>query len=611
MMDDDIFNLEGLDGLESPKKKSGDGQTSSVHDDFSLNLGEMLDEGENQEETVSKSSHQSAPLDFGGFPGEEAHEQPDARAREFNEYGQHGSHDGFEDDTGYHSNSHGENRADGIVGDGFVMGQETHHDSNSEHNEHEPWVEPDFGPLEEEGEEGKPYGADSGEHFEQTQYDEEPSVKKKSSLKTMLLTGVAAIACCGAVAALVHKKHEERHASRVHTLVAPSAAPSSVPSAATLPDDSAPSALPDSSSPSASSSGSVMTKTVPAMPSINLQNSSHDTSHGNGITLPPSLDIKPGNVVPTSVKAGSSSAPSEPKPSEAPSAQAPASGGATAAPVPNLAQPVKPVAEDKAAQSGASLPDSLSPVAPLVPSGVSTLDGKAPPLPNSVAEMMGSKSSVPAGATENTETKNVALPLPPPPPPPAPPSEQATSSIAGVSSVAPNEAMSSAASASLEQKTAYMRGLVNLMQNEIITLHTEIGTMQKQQQEMQANIEKNRTSVEQSFAAVNASIADMSKTQDANFTKLEKEMMHRGRSAGSTASVSDENQILSGYRLVAVSKTKDEIERLSDHKHFVIEMGHDVPGGGIAKKTVPYMKASPNGDVQSWELVTTEGRIVP
>lgn len=76
---------------------------------------------------------------------------------------------------------------------------------------------------------------------------------------------------------------------------------------------------------------------------------------------------------------------------------------------------------------------------------------------------------------------------------------------------------------------------------------------------------------------------------------------------------SSENQVLTGYHLLGVSRTVDVV-KLPDGKTVNIRMGQDISGAGRAMKTVPYMMPSANNDgsdTQSWELVTTKGRIIP
>lgn len=579
-------------------------------DPFELNLDGMV------EEPPHKSTKDAAPDDafdlgmgeFGedGFPGETIRGTKAEEVVDFDAIFQEGNsaHDGSA------ASPHGgfEHPHDGqVAGEGFVLQDDKYEDGAD--------YIPHHGDDIPQGDAGGGYEEDAGEYLGDGSHDDyEAPVKKKTSFKTLLLAGVAAIAVVGVVGTLMYKKHESHEHRPLHKVES------------TIPAYSAPSAPSQDASVLGGVGAQGGTTSLPmALPDSSNKVALPSTGHD---ALPPTLNIKPvASTAPQSenpvglpvVPAAPKVAPSTPAsvdnaikpvvPASTDKLSAPASLGNAMKPVDaaptQAAVPVKQDAkpdESAASSQAPSLPSALSPVTPLVPQGVATSNGKAPPLPSAVADMMGAKNSIPAGATSNSGITETPLPMPPPAA-----GNNAQNSVQS-SSVS---TMPAADDASLEQKTAYMRGLINLMQNEIITLHTEIGTMQQQQKDMQASIVKNRADVDKSIGAVNTSIATIGKAQSDDFAKLEKAISDKKVAANTSSAAHDNSQILTGYRLVAVSKAKDEIERISDGKHFVVEMGHDIPGAGIAQKTAPYMKPSANGDEQSWELITSQGRIIP
>ena len=71
----------------------------------------------------------------------------------------------------------------------------------------------------------------------------------------------------------------------------------------------------------------------------------------------------------------------------------------------------------------------------------------------------------------------------------------------------------------------------------------------------------------------------------------------------------DNRSILTQYHLIGVSSSADIVQ--GPNGKITVRDGQIIAGLGKIGKTTPFMASGPNGDYQSWQLITSTGRVVP
>jgi hypothetical protein len=177
---------------------------------------------------------------------------------------------------------------------------------------------------------------------------------------------------------------------------------------------------------------------------------------------------------------------------------------------------------------------------------------------------------------------------------PAPVIPASSESASGA--VTPPASTAADANTSEAQLSARISAMQALLQKDSDTID-KLETVINDQQTAEASIVDQVSNISGTLGRMSAASGDTAKTL-AKLTSPED-----GADIGN-------RDILTNYHLLGVSSHGDLVQ--GPNGRIKVKMGSTIPGAGLALRTIPYMATSEGGsDYQSWQIVTSTGRIVP